>query len=118
MQSPNSSQRLTCRQGKACFRTRPSPYIPAPITKDHELPEVSDKPTLSFCLSMCLCVYRSIRPFPRRAPGDALMDLIGEILTTEPLVANMMAVEALDVLSVEGAGVAFQKLVSLCGGSE
>lgn len=45
------------------------------------------------------------------------MDLVGEILAREPLVSRLVAAQALDVLEVEGGGLVFDKLVSLCGGS-
>ncbi|CAM9611541.1 unnamed protein product, partial [Hapterophycus canaliculatus] len=35
----------------------------------------------------------------------------------EPLVSKLVAAQALDVLEVEGGGLVFDKLVSLCGGS-
>lgn len=54
----------------------------------------------------------------REAPAEALMDLIGEILAKEPLVPRLLAAQALDVLEVEGGGLVFEKLVSLCEGSE
>ncbi|CAN0069758.1 unnamed protein product [Scytosiphon promiscuus] len=50
-------------------------------------------------------------------PAEALMDLVGEILAREPLVSRLVAAQALDVLEVEGGGMVFDKLVSLCGGS-
>lgn len=46
------------------------------------------------------------------------MDLVGEILAKEPLVSRLVAAQALDVLEVEGGGLVFEKLVSLCGGSK
>lgn len=46
------------------------------------------------------------------------MDLIGDILSKEPLAKNMMEVQKLDVAGVEGAGLIFQRLVSLCGDSK
>ena len=46
------------------------------------------------------------------------MDLVGEILAKEPLVSRLVAAQALDVLEVEGGGLVFDKLVSLCGGSK
>lgn len=54
----------------------------------------------------------------RRTPAEALMDLVGEILAKEPLVSRLVAAQALDVLEVEGGGLVFNKLVSLCGGSK
>lgn len=54
----------------------------------------------------------------RRTPAEALMDLVGEILAKEPLVSRLAAAQALDVLEVEGGGLVFDKLVSLCGGSK
>eukprot|EP00752_Nemacystus_decipiens_P015584 g13907.t1 len=50
--------------------------------------------------------------------AEALMDLVGEILAKEPLVSRLVGAQALDVLEVEGGGVVFEKLVSLCGGSK
>lgn len=46
------------------------------------------------------------------------MDLVGEILSKEPLVSRLVAAQALDVLEVEGGGLVFEKLVSLCRGSK
>ena len=46
------------------------------------------------------------------------MDLIGEILAREPLVSKLLAAQSLDVLEIEGGGLVFDKLVSLCKGSE
>eukprot|EP00903_Cladosiphon_okamuranus_P018903 g17386.t1 len=51
-------------------------------------------------------------------PAEALMDLMGEILAKEPLLSRLVAAQALDVLEVEGGGLVFEKLVSLCGGSK
>ncbi|CAM9304432.1 unnamed protein product [Ectocarpus sp. 12 AP-2014] len=51
-------------------------------------------------------------------PAEALIDLVGEILAMEPLVSRLVAAQALDVLEVEGGGLVFDKLVSLCGGSK
>lgn len=53
-----------------------------------------------------------------RTPAEALMDLVGEILAKEPLVSRLVAAQALDVLEIEGGGLVFEKLVSLCGGSK
>ncbi len=46
------------------------------------------------------------------------MDLVGQILAKEPLVSRLVAAQALDVVEVEGGGLVFEKLVSLCGGSK
>lgn len=46
------------------------------------------------------------------------MDLVGELLAREPLISRMHAAQALDVLEVEGAGLVFDRLVSLYGGSK
>ena len=68
---------------------------------------------------------KSSLPFSRpshggntRTAAEALMDLVGEILAKEPLVSRLVAAQALDVLEVEGGGLVFEKLVSLCGGSK
>lgn len=53
-----------------------------------------------------------------RTPAEDLMDLVGEILAKEPLVSSLVAAQALDVLEVEGGGLVFERLVSLCGGSK
>lgn len=53
-----------------------------------------------------------------RTAAEALMDLVGEILAKEPLVSRLVAAQALDVLEVEGGGLVFDKLVTLCGGSK
>lgn len=50
-------------------------------------------------------------------PAEDLMDLVGEVLAKEPLVSRLVAAQALDVLEVEGGGLVFERLVSLCGGS-
>lgn len=63
-------------------------------------------------------VLRFSRYAVARTSAEALMDLVGEILAKEPLVSRLVAAQALDVLEIEGGGLVFEKLVSLCGGSK
>lgn len=51
-------------------------------------------------------------------PFDALADLLARVLAQEPLLARLWALQAMDVLDVEGAGLVLQRLTALCGEAE
>lgn len=44
--------------------------------------------------------------------------MLARVLAQEPLLARLWALQAMDVLDVEGAGLVLQRLIALCGGEE
>lgn len=57
-------------------------------------------------------------PHEGGGPFDALADLLARVLAQEPLLERLWALQAMDVLDVEGAGLVLQRLTALCGGAE
>ncbi len=55
---------------------------------------------------------------PSRDAFDALASVLAQLLSQEPLLARLWAMQAMDALDVEGAALVFRRLAALCGGDE